>query len=335
MAKSVTVRKFAILLGLSALGIVPTWAQMSDIPTPPQTARQALIEMFSSKTPGTFIKHLPAATLNALEKSGALAALLPYSMMAGQFQTKAKKFETFEAGPVILAVDSPENNQRVEITVENDSLQGDEDDIELSFQTYKDQQPQRTGFMPRMIFAMKMESGVWKLNEIRFTIRVPLADPDFLKSITEGMKSRAASIAPLQIQGQTSTNALGMDASVLAAMRTILTAEATYSVTYPSVGFTCTLSDLDGFGGGEANQHQAMLIASGLASGKKYGYTFTLSGCAATPATSFHLVAAPVIGAAGGNNFGRRAFCADQSRAIRYSADGNTANCLAGGIPAQ
>jgi hypothetical protein len=113
-------------------------------------------------------------------------------------------------------------------------------------------------------------------------------------------------------------------------MRTILAAETTYSRTYHAVGFTCTLSDLDGFGGGEANEHQAMLIPSGLASGKKYGYVFTLSGCTGTPATAFHLVAAP-----GGNGFGKRVFCADQSGAIRYSTDGNPATCLTNGAPAE
>jgi hypothetical protein len=221
------------------------------------------------------------------------------------------------------------------MTVENDSLHGDEDDIEVSFHTYKDKQLQRTPFMPRTTFAMKMESGVWKLNEILVTIRLPLADPDFLKSIAEGMKSRSAAAAPMQPQIQASTATFGTDAPVLAAMRTILTAEITYAVTYPSVGFTCTLSDLDGFGGGEANQHQAMLIASGLAGGKKYGYVFTLSGCAGTPASSFRLVAVPAMGTPGWNSFGRRAFCSDQSGAIRASGDGNAATCFASGIPAQ
>jgi len=36
----------------------------------PQTARQALLEMFFSKTPGTFEKHLPQATRTALPKAG-------------------------------------------------------------------------------------------------------------------------------------------------------------------------------------------------------------------------------------------------------------------------
>jgi hypothetical protein len=117
---------------------------------------------------------------------------------------------------------------------------------------------------------------------------------------------------------------------VMAGMRTILTAEVTYATTYPNVGFTCTLSDLDGFGSGEPNAHQAMLINSGLASGKRYGYVFTLSGCGRSPATGFHLTATP-----NGNSYGRKAFCADQSAVIRSSSDGNAATCLANGTPVQ
>jgi hypothetical protein len=323
-------RTFSSLLALSVFAAAPVWAQSPAAVTPPQTARQALMEMFFSKTPGTFAKHLPAATLGALEKSGALETLQQYSALAGQFQTKGKTFETFETGSVMVAAEDPQSGQKFEMTVVSDSLQGDEDEIEVSFHTYKEKQPQRSPFLPRMTFAMKMESGVWKLNEILVTIRLPLADPDFLKSVTEGIKSRTAATAALQRQSQTSTSTFGNDASVLAAMRTMLTAEVTYAVTYPSVGYTCTLSDLDGFGGGAPNEHQAMLIASGLASGKKYGYVFTLSGCAGTPATGFHLVAVP-----GGNSFGRRTFCSDQSGAIRSSADGNSATCLTSGIPAR
>ncbi len=320
-------KTFASWLALSALAVAPGWAQSPAAVTPPQTARQALMEMFFGKTPGTFAKHLPAAAFDALEKSGALATLQQYSALAGQFQTQGKTFETFETGSVMLTADDPHSGQKFEMMVENDSLLGDEDDIEVSFHTYKEKQPQRSPFLPRMTFAMKMEAGVWKLNEILVTIRLPLADPDFLKSISEGMKSRTAGTAPLQPQGQASTTTFGSDEWVLAAMQTILTAEATYAVRYPSVGYTCTLSDLDGFGGGAANEHQAMLIASGLASGKKYGYVFTLSGCTGTPSTSFHLVAVP-----GGNSFGRRAFCSDQSGSIRSSGDGNPATCLTSGI---
>ncbi|MGA9508644.1 MAG: hypothetical protein WBV55_08375 [Candidatus Sulfotelmatobacter sp.] len=320
-------RKFATLLIFSLAACGFGAAQGSQSSTP-QTARQALMEMFSSTGSGTFVKHLPAATLNALENAGALKALQQYSMLASQFHRTGNQLETFETGPVLLANDDPKTGQRVEVIVDSDSVQGDDDNIELSFRTYKDKQMQRTPFMPRITFCMKMESGVWKLNEILFSIRVPLADPDFLKSITESMKSRTATMMQPQLQSSPSTVTFGGDSAVVASMRSILTAEKIYKSTYASIGYTCALSDLDGFGGGEPNEHQAMLIASGLASGKKQGYIFALSRCQGTPASSFHLTAVPA-----GNSFGRRAFCAEQSGDIRYSTDGSAITCQASGIP--
>ncbi|MGA8510634.1 MAG: hypothetical protein WB762_33910 [Candidatus Sulfotelmatobacter sp.] len=348
-------RKFASLLILSTLASPLARAQSSTIRAS-QTARQALMEMFSLTTQGTFVKHLPAATLSALEKSGALQTLQQYSTLTTQLHSTGNQLETFETGPVLLTSLDPKTNLKVEVIVDSDSQQGEDDNIVLTFRTYKDKdkEVQRTPFMPRITFAMKMESGVWKLNEILVTIRLPLADPDFLKSITDGIKSRTAtpaiqpqiqltqspSIQTQSIQGQAiqnqpvpwqpGTQNHGFDNSIQTAMRSILTAEIAYSATYRAVGYTCTLSDLDGFGGGEPTEHQAMLIPSGLASGKKFGYVFSLSGCAGRPATGFQLVAAPA-----GNSLGRRAFCADQSGAIRYSADGNPATCLASGTTGQ
>ena len=300
----------------------------------PQTARQALLEMFFSKTPGTLVKHLPAVTVAALDKSGALAGLQQWSALAAQFQTQGgSHFETFETGSVLLSGEDPKTGQKIEVTVENDALSGEDDDIELSFLTYKDGQPQRTPFMPRVTFSMKQEAQVWKLNEIAVTIRVPLADPDFLKAITEKMKPQVSATSTFtpqpqtQSQSQTMGQPAGSDAAVMAAMKTILTAETTYAATYPRVGYTCTLSDLDGFGSGEPNEHQAMLINSGLASGKRYGFVFTLSGCNGAPASSFRLSAVP-----GANTFGRKAFCADQSGTVRASLDGNVDRCFANGM---
>jgi hypothetical protein len=323
-------RRIGFSLGVIALYVCSSAAQQN---TGPQTARQALLEMFFGKTPGTFVKHLPLATRAALEKSGAMASLEQYSMMARQFQTQGQSLQTFDTGAVLLTGADPKTGDKIEITVENDSVRGDQDDIALTFQTYKNGQAQRTPFMPQMTFAMKQEAQVWKLNEISVTIHLPLADPDFLKAITEKVKpspvsATATSFMPQQPEASVAPS--GSDATVTAAMRTILDAEVTYAVTYPTVGFTCTLSDLDGFGGGERNEHQAMLINSGLASGRKYGFVFTLSGCGVTPATGFHLSATP-----NANVFGRKAFCADQSNVIRASNDGNAASCFARGTPIQ
>lgn len=310
---------------MALLGVA-CWAQQNAVP---QTARQALLEMFFSKTPGTFAKHLPAATLAALEKSGGMSGLQQYSLMVSKLQSQQQNLQTFETGGVLMSAQDPKTGQKMEITVENDALRGDQDDIELSFQMYKDGQAQRRPFMPQMTFSMKQEAHIWKLNEISLTIHVPLADPDLLKAITERMQPQVSS-ASFGAQRQAPVSVAGSDATVLAAMRTILTAEVTYATSYPTVGYSCTLSNLDGFGGGERNEHQAMLIDSGLASGKRYGFVFTLSGCSGTPATTFRLTAAP-----NANTFGRKAFCVDQSGVIRSSDDGNPATCLASGTPVQ
>lgn len=248
-------------------------------------------------------------------------------------QTQGKNFQTFETGPVLLSSEDAKTGQKTEVSVVHDTLHGNLDDIVVAFQVYKDGEPQLTAYKPQITLTMKQEDQVWKLNEISFTVHLPLADPQFLKAITEKAKTPATtntSFSPRTEAPQAPNPALGSDANVLAAMRSILTAEVTYAASYPNVGFTCMLSDLDGFGGGQPNEHQAMLISSSLASGKRYGFMFTLSGCSGNPATAFHLTAAP-----SGNAFGRKSFCADQSGVIKSSESGNPAACLASGTPVQ
>lgn len=327
-------RQFAILTIVVAVA-TSLWGQTSET-TAPQTARQALIEMLFSKNPGTFIKHLPDATLAAIAKSGSMGTLQGYSLLASQFQkteTQQRSFQTFETGPLLMTGVNQQSGDKYEVTVENDSLLGDIDNITISFHTYKGEQVQRTPYMPTLTVAMKQESGVWKLNVVSVTLRIPLADPDFLKSITDGLakaQSRAATALSFEPQPHVSATSFSSDNQVVSAMRTILAAESTYSNTYRSVGYTCTLSDLDGFGAADRNEHQAMLIPSDLAGGRRYGYTFTLSGCSGNPTSGFELTAAPA-----GNSFGRRAYCANESGAIRSSNDGNPATCLANGAPVQ
>jgi hypothetical protein len=319
-------RALAQSLLVVLLVITVAAAQQSAVP---QTARQALLEMFFGKEAGTFVKHLPAATRAALEKSGGLTGLQQLSALTSQMQTQGQSLQTFETGSLLLVTENQKTGDKFEMTVENDSLHGDQDDIEVSFQAYKNGKAQSRAFMPQMTFSMKQESEVWKLNEISLTLRLPLADPDFLKAIAQSMKPSASATAGAMPQNTAGTS-LGNDALVTAALKSIVAAEATYASRYPTIGYTCALSDLDGFGGGEPNEHQAMLIHSGLASGRRYGYVFSLAGCAGTPAGSFQLTATP-----SGNAFGRKAYCADQSGAIRSSVDGNPGSCLEKGVPVQ
>lgn len=319
-----TIVSLTVMLGLA------TSLCAQQTASPQQTARQALIEMFFSKTQGTFVKHLPAITRDTLEKAGALTGLQQYSQLMGQIQTQGQNVQTFDNGSLLLVAENPKTGQKAEITVENDTLRGDEDDIEVTFHAHENGPEQSFPFTPQLVFVMKQEAQVWTLNEVSITLHLPLADPNLLKVITDGMKARGSANMALVAHSETPAQPVGSDALVLAAMRSILKAETTYATTYPNVGYTCTLADLDGFGGGEPNEHQAMLLNSGLASGRRFGFVFTLSGCVGVPAPRFHLTAAP-----NGNAFGRKAFCSDQSGAIRSSSDGNAENCLASGIPVQ
>jgi len=291
----------------------------------PQTARQALLEMLFGKEPGTFVKHLPMATRTALEKSGSQSGLQQFSLMASAMQKQGKNLQAFETGPVLFTADDPKQGQKWELLVDRDALHGDRDEIELSFRTYKDNQLQKTPVMPKILCTMKKEADLWTLNTIAVTISVQLDDPDLLKGFADQMTLRAASGPQIQSQPQIATTSFG-DTGALADVRKILAAETTYKATYASVGYTCTLSDLDGFGAAEPGVHQAMLISSSLASGKHLGYLFSLSGCDGAPAGSFRLIATPI-----GESYGRRAFCADQSGAVRSSADGNGSSCLSNG----
>jgi hypothetical protein len=325
---------------LTLLILLASHSPAQETASSPQNARQALMEMLFSKTNGTFWKHLPEATRTALENSGAVAAFHQYSTMMAQVQS-TQKLQTFETGPVMVAGEDPKTGNKFEMIVECDALRGDRDDIEVTFKGYKDGQPQRAPFMPNVTFSMKKEAQLWTLNEVSITVHLPLADPDMLKAITEKMKPEmhvqtaldgGASMEtprPLPTAATVATNA-NTDAQVINAMRTIITAENTYASTYANVGYTCTLSNLDGFGSGEPGPQQAMLISSSLAGGRRYGYIFTLSGCTGAPAGKFLLTAIP-----NEPELGRKVFCADASGALR-STDESTANsCIASGTPIQ
>jgi hypothetical protein len=299
----------------------------------PQNARQALLEMFFSKTAGTFEKHLPEALRAALRKAdngGGPSALQQFSLLTSQLNAMNGQLQTFEAGPTLLVAENLQQGSRFEIVVEHDDLRGDEDEIELSFRSFKNGQAQNVPVFPKLTFLMKSQAGVWRLNELTLAIRVALDDPDFVKTIITGMQQRQMRSSMPTEDPSPRPAVPANDTAALGSLRTILTAETQYAINYPRTGYTCSLSDLDGFGGGTPNEHQAMLIESRLASGKKNGYVFTLSGCDGPPAAHFRLTAVPAM-----LGMGLRAFCGDEAGSIRTSADGRAATCLESGAPLQ
>ncbi len=119
------------------------------------------------------------------------------------------------------------------------------------------------------------------------------------------------------------------EAAAVSSIRVINTAETTYRDLYK--GFTCDLTALDGAAQGAPDASHAQLIDSLLASGQKTGYRFELSGCEDSSPEHYKVVAVPVVA----NQTGTRAFCSDESGAIRFDAQGSGEECLASGAPLQ
>jgi len=104
----------------------------------------------------------------------------------------------------------------------------------------------------------------------------------------------------------------------VASVRTLNTAEASYSTDHPSAGYTCSLSDL------------SSLVDSKLVSGRKNGYVFQLSGCTANAngaIVKYQVAAYPVTA----NTTGTRAFCSDESGVIKVDSGGSAQACLENG----
>ena len=109
------------------------------------------------------------------------------------------------------------------------------------------------------------------------------------------------------------------EASAVASIRTVNTAEITYSSTYPTTGFANTLAIL----GPNANPctpavANACLIDSVLAGTVKSGYQFSAASAGGVPATRYYVAASPVTP----NQTGLRSFCSFEDAVVRVQPAG-------------
>lgn len=176
-------RQVLCALALTLAGTSLT-AQTLQTP-PPQSARQALIEMFLGKGENDLAKHLPDITRKALihkDESPESSIVLRIAAAGRSMAAQGRTVETFDTGPNILVTEQSDN-ERVEVAVEHDSLMGDQDEIELSIHGYKDGQEENLPVIPRLIFTLQQEKDVWRLTEITVAGHIPLTDPDYLKGL--------------------------------------------------------------------------------------------------------------------------------------------------------
>jgi len=103
------------------------------------------------------------------------------------------------------------------------------------------------------------------------------------------------------------------EASAVGSLRSLNTAQISYSSNYPTVGFATSLSSLAGTNCAPPGSTGACLIDTQLASGKKSGYSFTETGTAGTPNATYQIRADPISP----NTSGVRYFCTFADAVIR------------------
>lgn len=143
-------------------------------------------------------------------------------------------------------------------------------------------------------------------------------------------------IAAIAIPNLLRSRMAANEASAMNSLRTINTAEVTYSSTY-GLGYTALLNLAIPIAGcPAATTAAACLIESDLAAGTKAGYAFTVvpsvgAGTAASPYVSFNSTAVPLsVGHSGQSDF-----CSDESGVIRRDptgAAGAVAACQTSGL---
>jgi hypothetical protein len=271
------------ILLISAISLNAQTAQPIQPTPPPQSPRQALLEMFLGTTADHLEKHLPEIAKKAfhqLQSGGNMMYLTEISGLGAQAKGTGG-LQIMETGPVLLTVEEPGSREKFEVVVERDDLVGDEDEIDLSFHMYKNGQQQTLPVLPRLTFMMKTESSIWRLSEISFSARMPLADPDFLKDLVKDLEEK-----------QRSRN----DTLASWSIRIIVNAEDHYRSTHPDRGFTCSLTQLAE--AGKEGEQQGMPIDDELAAGKKNGYVFALTGCDSTPSKITSYICIPFLAVA-------------------------------------
>jgi prepilin-type N-terminal cleavage/methylation domain-containing protein len=131
-------------------------------------------------------------------------------------------------------------------------------------------------------------------------------------------------IAAIAIPNLLKSKMAANEASAVGSLRTINTAEVTYSSGCPGVGYSASLAEIGPTGGANCAVGTG-LIDSVLAAGTKSGYTFAYVQGANVPSTTYTNSATPVTY----QTTGQRSFFTDQSGVIRYNLIGSAAATVA------
>ena len=132
----------------------------------------------------------------------------------------------------------------------------------------------------------------------------------------------AAMAIPNLLRSKMSAN----EASAVGSIRTIATAQTTYSVAYPTVGYSDSLTKLAFPPAGQSvdQTHAGLLdwvLGCATQPCPKAGYHFSIVNATGSPVSAYQVTATPqLVG-----QTGRRGFCGDQVPRILYDPNGATA----------
>jgi hypothetical protein len=304
-------RHFFVMILLADLVLSSTARAQTSAPgqESEQTARQALIEMFLGKGENDFVKHLPDETRRVLIRKGETpetSNILKVAMIGKELSAQNGKLETFDTGSTLLVSEDVKANEKVEITVEHDILTGENDEIELSVQYYKDHQLVSLPVVPRFTFTFHQEKEIWRLVEVTAAAHVPLTDPDYLKGL------RKEQDESLESQAKWRVNA-------------IMSAEASYNGKHPDLGYNCSLQTLFARDP-DATPENGGPFDPGQGNPEWNGYRFAITDCEGMPPSKYRVTATP-----NDPDADLKTFCADQTGNMKFVDTEKPSTCFSRG----
>jgi len=262
----------------------------------------SLLDFYFAPDTASVEKHLLKSTLDQLAKldSETRNEILNQFMFARNFEQEGGVVsKRVSKGKTVLELQPKGSGETISVTVDVQAVSGKDAIIWATIHLDESQQ------MPVVVY-MKQEEGRWcvaRAVEGLAGSQSPLAmldSPNFAENLVRPRRETT-------------------QASAVGSLRTLNTAEVTYSSTYPH-GFSPDLKSLDGEGTGVASETNAELIDSVLGSGTKSGYNFIYTPGpkdASGVISSYSIVARPV-------QFGRTGqfnYYTDQSGVIRMTKE--------------
>jgi hypothetical protein len=328
-------RLVKFLVFVASFASIPSLFAQQAPPKAPQTARQALIEMFNGKV--DISKHLTIEVQKEFQKkSGSGFAFTPGAMLAGFHSQAGSRLEMFETGPILLSSTDAKSHERTEVHVDNDDLNAEEDTLLLSIHQFRDEKEIDTPyqFLSQISIGMKKQENIWRLNEIALGAKFPVGDPALFRKLNEQTQAAGIDVAGTGTSDGIYGAKLGSaEASqipkrdIQMTLSLISFQEEAYASRHPEQGFSCSLPDLLATVG----ESGAFGLDPQVKTGIFDGFRINVTGCQGIPAGSYQITAEPLSPSAG-----NKAFCTDATHNIRQSDDGRAATCLASGrVPAR